>query len=310
MNGMPNYSLWWLISVGDLYRYTGNVDDLKEQHVYIKGLTDHLAKHVSESGHAAFENPFLDWPTADNKPALDAGTHAMFVLAFDHVAELAVVLRDRELEQHAKQLAAKVRTYKPDHVNNKQAAALMALAGLECEGKPNVTVVAEDGAKGFSTFYGYYMLEALAVGDEKQLAINVIRDYWGAMMDAGATTFWEDFDLAWLEGSGRIDALTPEGLKSLHADHGAYCYIGLRHSLCHGWASGPAAWLCTHVLGVKPDSPGFKTVTVKPFLGDLDWVEGTVPTPFGPIFVRHEKTVIGEIASEIRLPEGVSLVRK
>ncbi len=310
MNGMPNYSLWWLMSVSDLYRYTGNVDDLKAQHAYIKGLVNQLAKFVGEDGHAAFDSPFLDWPTADNRPALDAGTHAMFVMTFERVAELAVVLGDRELEQQAKQLAAKVRTYKPDHVNNKQAASLMALAGLEREGKPNIAVVAAGGAKGFSTFYGYYMLEALAAGGEEQLAIDVIRDYWGAMIDAGATTFWEDFDLTWLEGSGRIDELTPEGLKSLHADHGAHCYVGLRHSLCHGWASGPAAWLSAHLLGVKPASPGFKTVIVKPFLGDLHWVEGTVPTPNGPIFVRHEKTANGEIVSEIRLPEGISLLRE
>ena len=107
-----------------------------------------------------------------------------------------------------------------------------------------------------------------------------------------------------------IDELTPEGLKSLHADHGAYCYIGLRHSLCHGWASGPAAWLSTHVLGVKPASPGFETVTITPFLGDLDWVEGTVPTPHGTIFVRHEKQANGEIKSQIRLPNAISLVKK
>ena len=31
------------------------------------------------------------------------------------------------------------------------------------------------------------------------------------MLDRGATTFWEDFDLEWLDGSGRIDELPKEG---------------------------------------------------------------------------------------------------
>ena len=81
--------------------------------------------------------------------------------------------------------------------------------------------------------------------------------YWGGMLDFGATTFWEDFDLAWTKNAGRIDELVSAGKKDLHADFGDHCYIGLRHSLCHGWAGGPTAWLTEHVLGIRPLEPGF-----------------------------------------------------
>jgi len=308
MNGMPNYSLWWVISISDLYRHTGNLDDIKAQHDYIKGLFRQLIPYVAENGYASLPDPFLDWPTAANKPALNAGTHAMFAIAFDRIAELADALDDRELEKQAKELAVKVRSFKPDHVRNKQAAALLALAGIEDSAKPNILVVAGGAAEGFSTFYGYYMLEALAKGEEKQLAMDVIRQYWGAMIDRGATTFWEDFDLDWLKGSGRIDELTSPGMKSLHGDHGAYCYVGFRHSLCHGWASGPAAWMSRHVLGVEPVEPGFKTVKITPFLGDLDWVEGDVPTPFGPIHLRHEKQGDSSVKSTVQVPDGIKIL--
>lgn len=309
MNGMPNYSLWWLISVGDLYRYTGDVRYLKEQHEYIRALFKQLLPHVADDGRASFPDPFLDWPTKANRPALDAGTHAMFALAFDRIEEIGAVLGDKDLARQAGEMATKVRRFKPDHVNNKQAASLLALAGIQRDGKTNVDVVAEGGPKGFSTFYGYYMLEALAVGDRKQLAMDVIRQYWGGMVDAGATTFWEDFDLAWLEGAGRIDTITPEGTKSLHGDYGAYCYVGFRHSLCHGWASGPATWLSRHVLGVEPLAPGFRKTAVKPFLGDLRWAEGTFPTPQGIIKVRHEKQSDGTIKTAIDAPDGIEIVR-
>jgi hypothetical protein len=63
------------------------------------------------------------------------------------------------------------------------------------------------------------------------------------MLDLGATTFWEDFDFAWTDNAARIDELVPAGKKDVHGGYGAYCYIGFRHSLCHGWASGPTAWL-------------------------------------------------------------------
>lgn len=309
MNGMPNYSLWWLITIGDLYRHTGDPELVMEQWDYVTGLVNQLLPYINaETGEAAFPNPFLDWPTNDKPEALKSGTHAMFALGFDRVAEMAKVVGDSKMEKLATETAAKVRKYAPSNVGNKQAASLLALAGIQKQGESNVDVVAKGGAEGFSTFYGYYMLEALSLGGQDQVGIDVCRDYWGAMIDRGATTFWEDFDLEWLKNAGRIDEATPEGLESLHGDRGAYCYVGLRHSLCHGWASGPAAWMSSHVLGVNPVEPGFKKATVKPFLGDLDWVEGTVPTPYGVIKVRADKQADGSVKVKVEAPEEVEIV--
>ncbi|MDO5579744.1 MAG: alpha-L-rhamnosidase C-terminal domain-containing protein [Planctomycetia bacterium] len=307
MNGMPNYSLWWLISISDVYRYSGDRDYLKEQFPYIKGLIKQLEKSIGPNGEAAFPNPFLDWPTNKNKPALRAGTHAMFAIAFERVNELARSMGDQELEKETADQLKKIRSFYPDHCNNKQAASLLALADLQRPGTSNTAVVAKNGPEGFSTFYGYYMLEALAKGKKKQLALEIIRQYWGAMIDVGATTFWEDFDLDWLKESARIDELTPKGKKSLHGDYGAWCYIGFRHSLCHAWSSGPAAWLSAHVLGVVPAEPGFKSVRIDPFLGDLDWAEGSVPTPYGPIRVKLSKDSAGKIKKEISAPKEVKI---
>ena len=68
--------------------------------------------------------------------------------------------------------------------------------------------------------------------------------------------------MEWLEGSSRIDELVAEGEKDLHGDYGAYCYKGFRHSLCHGWASGPAAFLSQYVLGVRPAAPGLSLIHI------------------------------------------------
>ncbi|MGI5832630.1 MAG: alpha-L-rhamnosidase C-terminal domain-containing protein [Thermoguttaceae bacterium] len=304
MNGMPNYSLWWLISVGDLYHYTGDREYLAARAPYLFRLYRTIKKQVRPSGQAGFPQEFLDWPTADNPKAQHAGTHAIFVIAVERVVEIADALGNEEVKADASALLAELRAFIPDNVGNKQAAALMALAGLEDPAKPNVAVVAKNGGENFSTFYGYYMLEALAVGERHQEALNIIREYWGAMLDVGATTFWEDFNLEWLRGAGRIDELTPEGKESLHGDRGAYCYEGFRHSLCHGWSSGPAPWLSRHILGVTPAKPGFAEVGFDPFLGDLDWAEGTIPTPNGVISVRVEKSSDGTVRKSITLPEG------
>src|SRR5690606_29396105 len=161
----------------------------------------------------------------------------------------------------------------------------------------NDEVLAVGGAKNFSTFYGYYMLQAMAKAGNYKGALNAIRSYWGAMLDLGATTFWEDFNLEWASNAGRIDELVPVGKKDIHGDYGDDWYVGFRHSLCHGWASGPTAWLTEHVLGIRVLAPGSKTIAVTPHLGDLEYVEGTFPTPNGVLYVKHTKQPDGTVKS-------------
>jgi hypothetical protein len=140
--------------------------------------------------------------------------------------------------------------------------------------------------------------------------MDIISKFWGGMLDVGATTFWEDFDLDWTKNSGRIDEFTPEGKDDIHGDFGGYCYLGFRHSLCHGWASGPTAWLSEHVLGVEILEPGCRKVSVTPHLGNLSWAEGTYPTPYGQIKIRHEKQADGTVKSSVRAPKGVKVIKR
>ena len=102
--------------------------------------------------------------------------------------------------------------------------------------------------------------------------------------------------------------IVPEGIKDLHGDYGNYCYKGYRHSLCHGWASGPTAFMANYVLGVKPLSPGCKEIEIKGDLGDLEWAQGTYPTPLGNVWVRHVKNADGSITTEYKVPEGIRVV--
>jgi hypothetical protein len=170
-------------------------------------------------------------------------------------------------------------------------------------------IILKNGPEKFTSFMGYYLLEALALGGHYAEAIQLISDYWGRMLDLGATTFWEDFNYNDAKNAARIDGIVPEGKFDIHADGGAWCYVGLRHSFCHGWASGPTAWLSRHVLGVVPVEPGFRKVMIDPNLGDLEWAEGTFPTPYGIIEVRHEKNPDGSVSSRVKLPRGVKRVK-
>ena len=73
---------------------------------------------------------------------------------------------------------------------------------------------------------------------DKTKAVAMMKEYYGGMLDKGATSFWEDFNIEWIKDSGRIDIFPDQGEKDIHGDFGDYCYKGFRHSLCHGWSAG------------------------------------------------------------------------
>ena len=310
MNGISSYSIWWLLIHKDWYLYQGNLDYLKEQKTYMTALLDHLMTKIDDNGKETLDGTrFLDWPSSPNVKGVDAGLQALMVMAMDAGHDMALAMGDKGLAERCKKASKKLKKYTPDHNQSKQGAALMALAGLMKAEKADKEVLSVGGAKNFSTFYGYYMLEALAKAGNYQGAMDIISEYWGAMLDLGATTFWEDFNIDWMENAARIDELVPEGKVDVHSSYGGYCYVGFRHSFCHGWASGPTAWLSRYVLGVQVLEPGCRKVKIEPHLGSLNRVEGSFPTPQGVIRIKHEKGADGKIRSDIQAPEGVQIIK-
>lgn len=309
MNGISSYSLWWIIIHRDWYYYHGDKEYLQAQKTYLTQLINHLFTLINDKGQETLDARFLDWPSNANPQGITAGLQALMTMTMDCGEELFTILDDSGMAAKCKEAAANLRKYTPDHNQSKQGASLMALAGLMDPKKANEEVISVGGSKNFSTFYGYYMLRAMAQAGDYTNALNRIREYWGAMLDLGATTFWEDFDIDWMENAGRIDELTPEGKVDVHRTYGNYCYKYYRHSFCHGWASGPTAWLSEYVLGVQVVEPGCKVVRVKPNLGDLQWVEGTFPTPHGVLKIRHEKQADGTVKSSIEAPSEVKVIK-
>ena len=114
-------------------------------------------------------------------------------------------------------------------------------------------------------------VEALFRGGRPEAALDLVRNYWGGMLDLGATTFWESYD----------PGEDPATATSFYARPFA-------NSLCHAWSGSVAETLATFVLGVEPLAPGFARIRHRPARGGLAWAEGVVPTPHGPITVTRD----------------------
>lgn len=305
MNNISSYSCWWVIAQHDWYWYRGNLEYLRQQKTYLLELLKQLTGYIEADGTVKLPGwNFLDWPSQGNPQVTQAGLHGLMYWTMNCGERLCSFLGEETTAKNCSDAQELLSKKTPDTGGYKQAAAIQVVSGLADAVKSNRDILSVNPLEELSTFLGYYTLQARGMAGDYAGALEVLRRYWGGMLDFGATSFWEDFDLKWTENAFRIDELPVPGKKDIHADFGNYCYKGLRHSLCHGWAGGPAAWLSENLLGIKILEPGAKTVEIKPNLVDLDWVEGTFPTPYGQIKVRAEKGKEPDIIK----PESVTLL--
>jgi len=306
MHGISSYSLWWILIHYDWYLYHGDLKYLKEQRDYLVGLLAHIESLVDASGQEHLDGyRFLEWPTSRDPAAIDFGLQALTAIALVRGFALLRVLNRKKEAARAALAHQRAMACRRAPTASKQANALAVLAGMADAAETNRKILAKDPYRGLSTFYGYYILQARARAGDCAGCLRLIRNYWGGMLKMGATTFWEGFETDWMKGSTRIDELPQEGKRDIHADFGDFCYPGLRHSLCHGWAAGPTAWLTEHVLGLAPATLGFAGLRVTPHLANLKFAEGALPTPLGIVKVRHTRRDDGRIETELTVPKGV-----
>ena len=92
------------------------------------------------------------------------------------------------------------------------------------------------------------------------------------MLREGATTFWEKY--------------VPSEKGTQHLSMYGRPY---GKSLCHAWGASPIYLIGKYFLGISPTKAGYEEYIVKPTLGGMEWMEGTVPTPFGMIRLKMNR---------------------
>lgn len=305
MNGIPMYSFWWLIVLCDNYFRNGKKEFVAENLGYIKSLVLQIARFVRENGETDFCYNFVDWPSHYDegesfvkKQEELAGVNYLLRLAMEKTASL---LRDfGERTCVCEEVLSRLKKKSFDVRFSKSMAALGILSGDDSKGLCNTLL--DKGAQGVSTFMSYQIFSAMGQLGEHDLALSVLKTYYGEMLRLGATTFWENFDIQEAENAASIDSMPSADKTDIHGDGGAHCYKGFRHSLCHGWSSGVIAYLSEAVLGIRV-SAYLGKVLLFPHLGGLKWVRGACPTPFGRLYVEHTINSKGKIVTNISAPE-------
>ncbi len=305
MAGMATYSLWWLIDAMEWCDYIGSYAYIRKKRTYITKLIRQILDNTDANG--VFIDNFIDWPTRGDDEHSNisraAAARALEIMFMDCAIKACDIFKNESLKASCVEMRSLLKKFTaPDPKDYRQIAAIEVLGGFGNEYTKKT--LSKDGVKGFSTFMSYYILTAMVKYVDTAVALEALKTYYGGMLDMGATTFWEDFDLDWTKNACPIDRFPEAGESDIHGDNGAYCYVGFRHSLCHGWSSGPVPFLTEHVLGINV-SDGCKKIVFAPHLGDLEYASGSIATPHGKVSVSYVKKD-GKLHAKISVPNGTA----
>lgn len=234
MNNFPTYSLWYLIILCDYVKETGNWEFFKRHMQSVCGVVKQMEECVLINGELNYPDYFVDWPTHQTEDE-KTGVRAINIMACKRLIETFAIIE--EDYSTVKEILNRLMLKPIEIKEKKQIIALKYFALGEISDKEK-SLLLSGGVKGFSTFMSYFLFKTVAETESPDKAIEMLKEYYGAMLDKGATTFWEDFDIDWVENSCRIDEFPKDGQKDIHGDFGKHCYIGFRHSLCHAWSCG------------------------------------------------------------------------
>lgn len=296
LNTIQDYTCYWFISLYDYYMYTGDKEFLIRMYDNAKGLMDYCLALMDERGF--FMSRPKDWVFIDWAPMKKRGDvsviQILFARALETMALIAGLCRKgkeaRFYREAYRKTLGNVMAYfwseekgcfthgpaaDPDAKVTRYANMFALLFGY-VKGRKRKSLIRaallNDDVQAITTPYmKYYELLALCEAGDMTRVLDYIRDYWGGMLDLGATTFWEKY--------------IPHQRGVAH-----YAMYNRPYgkSLCHAWGAGPIVLLGKYVLGVRPTGAGYTTFAVEPQPGDLPSLEGKVPTPTGDITVRYD----------------------
>ncbi|WP_173021479.1 family 78 glycoside hydrolase catalytic domain [Lewinella sp. W8] len=300
---IPPYSLMWVEMVGDYWMHRPDTAFVGKQLRGVRSVLDWYDRQLLPNGLVGptkFWN-FVDWAPEwpwDNVlrvggvPDMEGGSSIVslqYLGALRTATELhAYFGHEQEAARYAaraRRLAAAIK----EHCWNAERGLMMDTPGGKAYSQhANILAILEDIAPAssqkmlervltdesltqVSEYFRFYLIQALYHTDNayrypEQLAI------WQAYLDQGFTT--------WPEKPGRT------------------------RSDCHAWSASPNYDLPATLAGIRPETPGFGTVSIRPAKTDFGY-DTTVPHPEGLIRLVCE-TDDGKTVYKVSLPEGVS----
>src|ERR671923_669393 len=316
-----SYSMYFVLDLASYYLYSGDAEFVKSQYQIMKNeLAYNRALVDPTSGLLISGAGERDWDFYDGgKPGAVTAYNAIYYKALSDAARLASDLAERYSDDPA------AATWRADAATwSSQAADLKSRINAtlfdtsrgvyKLADRDNAnhagSSVPQDGNSNAINF-------GIAPASAHAGILDYLRDnLWGTFgpqpysPDANYSTVISPF-VTGMEVDARFAAGDTDGaLDLIHLmwdqmtdESGPYYTATLweklnqdgtdvdaNASLSHGWASGPVSSLSGYLLGARPVTAGYQTWIVEPHPGgDVEWAQGRIPTPSGPIVSRWRR---------------------
>jgi alpha-L-rhamnosidase len=313
VNGIDGYTAQWIMALSKLYGASGDAAFVQSQHASMLRLLGTMDASLDpRTGLLRRDTKgwgFIDWAPGLYGQTDDTwrGATLEYLRAYRAAPLLLRAAGDDEAARKYQQRADALTQAAQAQFEGAggqalgstwQVNAMAVLARVNPAGDESIwdhvlSHVKQDAPEDqvVSPYFNSYVLDAMAATGQPREAMDWMRAYWGGMLDEGATSFWESYDLRWPKTNFHL-ALSADGTSGYYV------------SLAHGWASWPAPWLLENVLGIRATEPGFKSADIRPELLGLAYARGSMATPHGPLRVS-----IGAKQWTVDLPAGVERAR-
>ncbi|MGN7356798.1 family 78 glycoside hydrolase catalytic domain [Paenibacillus sp. SAF-054] len=299
---IPMWTFSWMIACKDYVEYSGDMDFIGQIYPEYTRTLDAYCEFLNDMDLFDINSwNMVDWADMDI-PRAGVGTaqHAALAYCCQLASEMALKLGKPEDAERWTGIVRRMRAALDAHLwdETKQAYVdglyrngersktyshqthiLLYLFDALQDGKRSLVESQlvqppEDWVQVISPFMSFYLFEVWQRLGRLDKILDRIRDVWGTMVRKGSTTAWETYPQT--------------------------------RSFAHAWSAAPAYTLGKHLLGVARVDNGFKRIMLQPPETDIEWAEGSIPTPFGRIDVvwsketeRHHMTV--------KVPEGIAI---
>ncbi len=306
---IPIWTMNWMVSIEQYIFYTGDESVYEDLYEEVKTTLEYYSNFISDKG--AFDIKawnMLDWAPMDiGNSGVVTAQQGLLAHCYEVGADMAAKSGSHQDEMNFRQKAALLLEYLENNLwlEDKQAYAdgwteengfsktlsmqthvMLELYGLIRNNERREVILNKllNGAEGWlepgSPFMLFYLFEILGRNGFYNRILDEIRDRWGMMLRYDSSTCWEVFP-------------------------GFYENSRTR-SYCHSWSSAPGYVFIKYILGLTPSEQGFSKMVMSVPETNLEWCEGSIPTPFGKIYVYWSK--VGEHKKfRAVLPEGIEI---
>ena len=299
MNHIMEYSFYWVIGLYDYYMYVGDTPFLRRMIPTAKSIIEFTRTRKSESGLIEGKEGdwvFVDWANLDNRGEV-AAEQIIYLKALDTVAKLCGIAGEdsseylREYEEVKSALFDVLwdeerGVFYYSRCNGtlnravKKQPHIFALYFdiLDEDKKRRVieNVLLNDSVEKIVTpFMRFFELSALCLAGETDFVYREILNYWGGMIDEGATTFWELYDK---------HETGDEKFAMYNRKYGK--------SLCHAWGASPLYLLGRYLVGLEPTQCGYGRYKLCPKMVRPQSYRITLPLAEGEIEIESDSQQI------------------